>query len=67
MFKKFWKGKKPFPDSYTFLRYLEDIYTFTYREDSSMEDEEDEKKQKANGFGFGLASLQVLLFILQFK
>jgi len=40
-------------------RYLEDLYTFTYQEDSSMEDEEGEKKQKGNGFGIGLASLQV--------
>jgi len=41
-------------------RYLEDLYTLTYQEDSSMEDDEEEQKTpKTNGFGLGLASLQV--------
>jgi len=39
-------------------RYLEDLYTLTYQEDSSMEtDSEDHSKQP--GVGLGLASLQV--------
>lgn len=40
-------------------RYLEDLYTLTYQEDSSMEEEDEEQKPKLNGFGLGLASLQV--------
>jgi len=40
-------------------RYLEDLYTLTYQEDSSMEDDEEEQKPKINGMGLGLASLQV--------
>jgi len=40
-------------------RYLEDLYTLTYQEDSSIDEEENEKKPKTNGFGLGLASLQV--------
>ena len=41
-------------------RYLEDLYTLTYQEDSIEQGEEDQ--HGVGGFGIGLASLQVLPF-----
>jgi len=41
-------------------RYLEDLYTLTYQEDSSIEDDsEDQSPKQQAGLGLGLASLQV--------
>jgi len=40
-------------------RYLEDLYTLTYQEDSSIEDDNEEQNPKQPGLGLGLASLQV--------
>ena len=48
-------------------RYLEDLYTLTYQEDSSIEDDNEEQNPKQPGLGLGLASLQVPIIAVDFE
>ena len=48
-------------------RYLEDLYTLTYQEDSSIEDDNEEQNPKQPGLGLGLASLQVPIIAVYFE